>query len=92
MECLQYSIQFCSSGRHGCREPPGNLIVSVKAGRDVVMDEQPTSRPAAIDRPITIIMNSRDVWVLGQFSHDHVLLHMREPVPLGLMQRLNINT
>ncbi|MPD02596.1 hypothetical protein E2C01_098189 [Portunus trituberculatus] len=29
---------------------------------------------------------------LGQFSHEHVLQHMREPFPLGLMQRLNINT
>ncbi|MPC28646.1 hypothetical protein E2C01_021856 [Portunus trituberculatus] len=37
-------------------------------------------------------MNSLNVWVLGQFSHEHVLQHMRESVPLGLMQRVNINT
>ncbi|MPC78637.1 hypothetical protein E2C01_073130 [Portunus trituberculatus] len=49
MERLQYSTQFCSSGRHVCRELPGNLSVSVEIGRDVVMDEQPTSRPTAID-------------------------------------------
>ncbi|MPC93566.1 hypothetical protein E2C01_088699 [Portunus trituberculatus] len=49
MERLQYSIQFCSSGRHVCREPPGNLSVSVEIGRDVVTDEQPTFGPAAID-------------------------------------------
>ncbi|MPC99651.1 hypothetical protein E2C01_095078 [Portunus trituberculatus] len=92
MECLQYSIQFCSNGRHGCREPPGNLSVSVEIGRDVVTDEKPTSRPAAIDSPITINMNSLNVWVLRQFSHEHVLQHMREPFPLELMQRVNINT
>ncbi|MPC93568.1 hypothetical protein E2C01_088700 [Portunus trituberculatus] len=37
-------------------------------------------------------MNSLNVGVLRQFSHEHVLQHMREPVPLGVMQRVNINT
>ncbi|MPC86583.1 hypothetical protein E2C01_081417 [Portunus trituberculatus] len=32
-----------------CREPPENLTVNVVTGRDVVIDEQPTFRPAAID-------------------------------------------
>ncbi|MPC08413.1 hypothetical protein E2C01_001000 [Portunus trituberculatus] len=32
-----------------CREPPGNLSVSVEIGRDVVTDEQPTSGGATID-------------------------------------------
>ncbi|MPC46847.1 hypothetical protein E2C01_040577 [Portunus trituberculatus] len=49
MKCLLYSIQFCPSGRHVCREPPGNLSVSVVTGKDVVVDEQPISGPAAID-------------------------------------------
>ncbi|MPC71199.1 hypothetical protein E2C01_065470 [Portunus trituberculatus] len=45
MERLQNSAQFCPSRRHVCRESPGNLIVTVVTGRDVVTDEQPTSHP-----------------------------------------------
>ncbi|MPC34672.1 hypothetical protein E2C01_028071 [Portunus trituberculatus] len=47
MVYLQNSTQFCPSRGHVWREPPGNLIVSVVIGRNVVMDEQPTSGPAA---------------------------------------------